>query len=61
MDRGSGIVLCINAEKNDQDQSQDSDGDEGYIQEVQMGTVVTGIDAKQQGEDKRDEHRSSFR
>lgn len=48
-------------EQHKENQEEDSCGDEGYIQEVQVGTMEVDVEGKNQDEEKIRNHRYSFR
>ena len=48
-------------EQHKKDQEEDRCGDEGYIQEVQVGAMQVDVEGKNQDEEKIRNHRYSFR
>lgn len=48
-------------EQHKEDQEEDRCGDEGYIQEVQVGAMQVDVEGKNQDEEKIRNHRYSFR
>ena len=58
---GSFVVPGAEADDEQQHQEKDGCGDEGYVQEIQMGSVLVHIDGEQHEDEEIRGHIASFR